>query len=87
MKMFLMSKKKNPSSPPKLSSNPQWIGGCWKPFRPSLDTISTALVGPLAPLHGTNAIQEVLPSGGDANGGNAGAAEGGRDHGLDIQIE
>lgn len=32
--------------------------------RPSLDTISTALVGPLAPLHGTNAIQEVLPSGG-----------------------
>lgn len=64
MKMFLMSKKNLPSSPLKLFSNPQWIGGCWKPFRPSLDTISTALVGPLAPLHGTNAIQEVLPSGG-----------------------
>ena len=36
--------------------------GCWKPWTaPSLDTISTALVGLLAPLHGTNAIQEVLP--------------------------
>lgn len=31
MKMFLMSKKSVPSSPPKLFSNPQWIGGCWKP--------------------------------------------------------